>query len=269
MADEQGANPEGMKAWAGGDSAPADWDRHGRNIRRNGAEALGLDWRHHHPDHHQYPYDIIAYTPIALSEERHWAREEASMSKTIAAEEDMRALAIELIANYEDRAGGYDKTLKILRYVAATPAADRLTDTGEGATDGGEVDEADVSELDAFLAAYADEPDGDLVNRVENDDLLTWGILRRCLASLRPIPEDPEEKDIATIAYMMGAKDERDRAALATHKTADAGAMRESDLNWRAVGKLAGEHGVRFRTNRALIQFLNAIRNQPDAGEPL
>jgi hypothetical protein len=31
-------------------------------------------------------------------------------------------------------------------------------------------------------------------------------------------------------------------------------------LDWRAVAKLAGEHGVRYRTNTALEQFLAAIR---------
>lgn len=46
-------------------------------------------------------------------------------------------------------------------------------------------DALDISELDVFLAAYSDEPDGDLVNREETDDLLTWGVLRRVLASVR------------------------------------------------------------------------------------
>lgn len=31
-------------------------------------------------------------------------------------------------------------------------------------------------------------------------------------------------------------------------------------LDWRAIAKLAGEHGVRYRTNTALEQFLAAIR---------
>jgi hypothetical protein len=60
------AIPAGMKAWHGGDHPPADWDRHRRCLRRNGAEALGLDWRHHQPGHHRYPSDIVAYTPKPL-----------------------------------------------------------------------------------------------------------------------------------------------------------------------------------------------------------
>lgn len=47
----------------------------------------------------------------------------------------------------------------------------------------------DVVELYVFLSAYADEPDGDLVNRVDNDNLLTWGILRRLYAALAQQPQ--------------------------------------------------------------------------------
>jgi len=33
----------------------------------------------------------------------------------------------------------------------------------------------------------------------------------------------------------------------------------EADVDWRIVARLAGEHGIRYRTNKALVQFLNAI----------
>lgn len=33
----------------------------------------------------------------------------------------------------------------------------------------------------------------------------------------------------------------------------------EADIDWRVVARLAGEHGIRYRTNKALVQFLNAI----------
>ena len=33
----------------------------------------------------------------------------------------------------------------------------------------------------------------------------------------------------------------------------------EADVDWRVVARLAGEHGIRYRTNKALVQFLNAL----------
>lgn len=41
-----------------------------------------------------------------------------------------------------------------------------------------------VTTLDVFLAAYADQPDANLVNRARDDDLLTWGDLRTILAAI-------------------------------------------------------------------------------------
>lgn len=70
MADEQGAIPEGMKAWAGGDAAPADWDGGPVFLRR------GELWTQIQPLVWGRPYagrgaeyesgDIIAYTPATL-----------------------------------------------------------------------------------------------------------------------------------------------------------------------------------------------------------
>ncbi len=39
-------------------------------------------------------------------------------------------------------------------------------------------------------------------------------------------------------------------------------AMREA-WDWRVVAKLAGEHGIRYRTNSALVAFITAIRAMP------
>lgn len=36
-------------------------------------------------------------------------------------------------------------------------------------------------------------------------------------------------------------------------------ALVEADLDWLAVAKAAGEHGIRYRTNKALVQFLNTL----------
>lgn len=55
-------------------------------------------------------------------------------------------------------------------------------------------DEADRVELAAFLATYANEADGDLVNRNPCDPLLTWGILRRIAATLSTPTEDARER---------------------------------------------------------------------------
>ena len=39
----------------------------------------------------------------------------------------------------------------------------------------------------------------------------------------------------------------------------DRGMVEEADVDWRKAAKLAGDYGIRFRTNAALVQFLNAI----------
>lgn len=80
-------------------------------------------------------------------------------------------------------------------------AADEAQEVGECPR----VDEADLSELDAFLAAYPDEPDGDLVNRIEDDDLLTWGILRRIRTTFAYQREE-------ALASMRGGEVEREAA---------------------------------------------------------
>jgi len=61
--------PAGMKAY-GPDhpdypNSPRDQARLGLPVRRSGASAVGLDWRHHAPGHHRYPHDIVAYWPDA------------------------------------------------------------------------------------------------------------------------------------------------------------------------------------------------------------
>ncbi len=33
----------------------------------------------------------------------------------------------------------------------------------------------------------------------------------------------------------------------------------EADLDWRLIAKIAGENGIRYRTNAALVKFLNAL----------
>lgn len=62
--------------------------------------------------------------------------------------------------------------------------ASRMTPTNDAPVT---VERADIAELTAFLATYAEESDGDLVNRNACDPLLTWGILRR-LAALASAP---------------------------------------------------------------------------------
>lgn len=47
-----------------------------------------------------------------------------------------------------------------------------------------DTEEAAVT-LDVFLAAYQNEPDDALVNRLPDDDLLTWGHLRQLLQAYR------------------------------------------------------------------------------------
>lgn len=37
-------------------------------------------------------------------------------------------------------------------------------------------------------------------------------------------------------------------------------AAMETDLDWLLVARMAGEHGIRYRTNKALVQFLLAIK---------
>lgn len=68
MSDEQGAIPEGMVAWHGGDVAPADWDG-GPVLFREGhiGEAEDDSWMigYGGPGPKPSPYDIIAYTPAA------------------------------------------------------------------------------------------------------------------------------------------------------------------------------------------------------------
>lgn len=63
MSNEQTeALPEGMVPWAGGDSAPEDWDPAGDMLMRSGHRLKGKDgepfWAHTHGNG-----DIIAYTP--------------------------------------------------------------------------------------------------------------------------------------------------------------------------------------------------------------
>ena len=45
----------------------------------------------------------------------------------------------------------------------------------------------------------------------------------------------------------------------ATPVATDVAALVEADLDWRVVARLAGEHGIRYRTNKALVQFLAAL----------
>lgn len=58
------ANPEGMKAWSGGDTAPADWDG-GPVLLRNGYRGVARHWGRGTPSPIGYEgdNDIIAYTP--------------------------------------------------------------------------------------------------------------------------------------------------------------------------------------------------------------
>jgi len=42
--------------------------------------------------------------------------------------------------------------------------------------------------LDVFLGAYVDRPDDELVNRIADDDLLTFGDLRNILKLIDPLP---------------------------------------------------------------------------------
>lgn len=47
---------------------------------------------------------------------------------------------------------------------------------------------------------------------------------------------------------------------LYTHPPAtDVAALVEADIDWRVVARLAGEHGIRYRTNKALVQFFAAL----------
>lgn len=85
MADEQGAIPEGMKAWAGGDAAPADWDG-GPVLLRDGK------WDDR----------------ISLKGSHWWQHDDE-----------------------DDDIVGYYSSLDFNPQTIATPAADRLTDTGE------------------------------------------------------------------------------------------------------------------------------------------
>ncbi len=59
--------------------------------------------------------------------------------------------------------------------------------------------------------------------------------------------------------------------AFARHRTqvlAGHRALVEADLDWLAVAKIAGEHGIRYRTNKALVQFLNAVAALKETDKP-
>ncbi|WP_257541215.1 hypothetical protein [Sphingobium sp. CFD-1] len=53
------------------------------------------------------------------------------------------------------------------------------------------------------------------------------------------------------------------RQALTSSPAAEAEPVAGDALDWLKVAKLAGEHGIRYRTNRALEQFLAAISSKP------
>ena len=51
--------------------------------------------------------------------------------------------------------------------------------------------------------------------------------------------------------------------------TRDSADAVEVTRDWRRIAKLAGEHGIRYRTNAALEKFLSALSATPSTSEPV
>lgn len=127
-------------------------------------------------------------------------------------------------------------------------------------------DEADRVELAAFLATYANEADGDLVNRNPCDPLLTWGILRRIAATLSTPTEDA--RDRAQVLEEADAEVER------IMSLSDAEVMAEadpSDVAWAQGVKLGTKIGMSAQAEEALRWYAEQVagcRKIGRAGDP-
>ncbi|NYD88799.1 hypothetical protein [Sphingomonas melonis] len=206
MADEQGAIPEGMKAWAGGESAPADYDVGGDVLMRGGDRFNEED--------NGCPF--------------YWTHD-----------------------------GGLGDI------IAYTPAADRLTDTGEPwpgyTTDQDRRRVVTLAKLGLMLSVMAG---GDAPEVIGFDASDLYAEVLMALAI-----EDAEDPDIA----LEIARDHPEGNLIATPKPpVNAGAMREAAARIcdEQHNRLHPEHSNDGR--RSICKSLAAaIRNLPDAGEPL
>jgi len=128
MSDEQGTIPEGMKAWAGGDSAPADWDG-GKVLCDDGAMyGSPIEW-----SRPSGGPDVIAYTPhskipVGMVQ---WTGGKGAPVDWDGGKVFYRDGGTGLYPH--DRAECWShKNPSPDDIIAYTPAAGRLTDTGEG-----------------------------------------------------------------------------------------------------------------------------------------
>jgi hypothetical protein len=208
-------------------------------------------------------------------------------SPTPAVLPDARALIADVFRSWDMRrqadayeAGSYDETLPMQALVArlSPPASDAAVPAGARWTI-----EGVMAEMLAVAVASIEAEEGDEI--LEDwpidcrADVDRWqSVISRALAAAPKVASDTDEHgDIVTIAYMMGAKDERDRHAKATTPGGDlleqAAVVELVQIMEAATaepGRLVWDHtpeevGLHVMENRGA--FLRALKPAGDGGE--
>lgn len=80
----------------------------------------------------------------------------------------------------------------------------------------------------------------------------------------RPFPGEPVDPATQSeLERKLGVHLNQDLAAAAEAETTKEPATEAPGRDWLKIARAAGEHGVRYRTNRALSLFLDAVTDQP------